>query len=61
MEFLASFSDQDVAGHAETLDEAAADSEHRCGYGACSQCSCKSYMGSGDICGNCNHNYSFHW
>ena len=35
--------------------------EERCGYGACSQCSCQAYMGSGDLCGNCHHNYSFHW
>jgi hypothetical protein len=31
------------------------------GFGACSKCSCQSYMGSGDLCENCQHNYSFHW
>jgi hypothetical protein len=35
--------------------------EPRSGYGACSKCSCQAYMGSGDLCENCQHNYSFHW
>lgn len=34
--------------------------EERAGYGACSQCSCQAFMGSGDLCDNCHHNYSFH-
>lgn len=59
MEVAATLSVEDVVGQAG--EEVATAPEHRCGYGACSQCTCKAYMGSGDICGNCNHNYSFHW
>ena len=60
MESRVRISEEDVAGQAEILDAVSFEAE-RCGYGACSQCSCKGYMGSGDICGNCHHNYSFHW
>lgn len=33
------------------------------GYGTCSVsgCYCSGYMGSGSICENCGHNYSFHY
>jgi hypothetical protein len=60
MELATTFGEKDVAGQAELVDETLGATE-RCGYGACSQCTCKGYMGSGDICGNCHHNYSFHW
>ena len=35
----------------------------RAGYGRCSVsgCNCPSYMGNGELCGNCGHNYSLHW
>ena len=35
----------------------------RAGYGACSAsgCNCQAYMGSGDTCEKCGHNYSMHW
>jgi hypothetical protein len=57
----AAVTDEDyVAGRAEILEEMLERTE-RCGYGACSQCSCTAYLGNGDLCGNCQHNYSFHW
>ena len=33
------------------------------GWGACSfhWCNCPSFVGSGDLCANCGHNYSYHW
>ncbi len=33
------------------------------GYGRCSApgCNCPSYMGQGQLCENCGHNYSMHW
>jgi hypothetical protein len=57
MEFSASFADEAILGHAQ---DRPAEAEPRCGYGACSQCSCQGFMGSGDLCDNCHHNYSFH-
>jgi hypothetical protein len=35
----------------------------KAGYGRCSVsgCTCPAYMGQGDLCGNCGHNYSLHW
>ncbi len=35
----------------------------RYGYGACSAwgCNCPAFMGNGNLCANCGHNYSFHW
>ncbi|HEV7474680.1 MAG TPA: hypothetical protein VGN90_11570 [Pyrinomonadaceae bacterium] len=32
------------------------------GYGACTSpgCNCPGYTGSGDLCGNCGHNYTMH-
>jgi hypothetical protein len=34
----------------------------RAGYGGCtaSYCTCTGFMGSAELCANCNHNYSFH-
>jgi hypothetical protein len=35
----------------------------KAGYGRCSAsgCTCPAYMGQGELCGNCGHNYSLHW
>lgn len=60
MEITVAFSADDIAGHAEAADPILPAVE-RCGYGACSQCSCKGYLGNGDLCGNCHHNYTMHW
>ena len=33
------------------------------GYGECgnSDCNCKAYLGGGDTCSNCGHNFGTHW
>jgi len=33
----------------------------RAGYGNCSLCECKAFLGSGDLCQNCYHNFDKHW
>jgi hypothetical protein len=47
--------EQEKAAHTQRSPEG--------GYGACSHsgCNCPAYEGSGDTCGNCGHNYSYHW
>lgn len=52
--------DADVLGHAEAVENKRPSHEHRCGWGACSQCECQAFMGNGTLCGNCNHNFDFH-
>ncbi|HEX8742784.1 MAG TPA: hypothetical protein VF712_06605 [Thermoleophilaceae bacterium] len=36
--------------------------EVRMGYGKCSvwDCDCLAFLGSGTLCGNCNHGYDLH-
>jgi hypothetical protein len=30
------------------------------GWGSCSKCPCRSFMGHGDFCDNCGHRFSWH-
>lgn len=62
MDVTLKIGEDDVAGLAEAIGMTDDRAEYRCGFGECtvSGCICSAFMGSGDLCENCTHNFSFH-